>query len=68
MFILGMRVKVFTANMSKRKQHNGKVGTVVGLEPLCMISPQDASLSRSIRVLIDKSTIITIPEGCASRA
>lgn len=65
---LGMKVKVFTANFSKHKQHNGKLGTVVGFEPLFIISPQDASLSRSIRVRLNDSTIITIPEGCATRA
>ena len=68
MFSLGMKVTVFTANMRDYKQHDGKAGIIVGLGPLCIISPQDNSLSRNIQVRISESTVVTIPEGCASRA
>ena len=65
---LGMRVKLFTTHMRDHKQYNGRVGYVVGLGSLCIISPQDRSLSRDVQVRISESTVITIPEGCASRA
>lgn len=68
MVSLGMKVKVFTPFLRDYKQYNGRVGIVVGWRSPCIVSPQDRSFPRDIRVRISESTVIEIPEGCVSRA
>jgi hypothetical protein len=64
--MLGMKVKVFTANLRDHKRENGREGVVVGIRHPFRFSPQDASLSSEVTVRLSEWTTITLPEGCVT--